>query len=251
MEIWMGRIIFANFHVRYTSQNPYTFGCKSHYVPPSILLEWFKTGKVRFPLEGATVYIDEAYMYMESRAPSKQSTEFTYMILQSRKLGANVVFCVQLTSSIDKRLKFLANYWILCNRVCLDGVHNDYHFEFMDNEGNTLNELYIREEAMKSTIYGLYDTQEIVTAAGEAEEAMTQEELGEAYTAIAPFFLKNRQRYAQWMREHVKPLVLQPQTTINQLQPVNQYVPTQARLQVQPAIMQVKRQLKPIVRQVA
>lgn len=190
METWMGRLIFANFHVKYVSP----WGNKSHYVPPSILLEWFKTGKVRFPLEGATVYMDEAYMYVESRSPNKQSNEFTYMIMQSRKMGANVIFACQLTSSLDKRLKFLANFWILCNRVCLDAVHNDYHFEFMDNEGNTLNELYIKEDGMKQTIYGLYDTQEIVTAAGEAEEAMSREELGEAYSAIAPFFLKNRQK---------------------------------------------------------
>jgi hypothetical protein len=63
----------------------------------------------------AVVVIDEAYLWMDSRTSvSKENRSISYLILQSRKRKFDVIWCAQLVSSVDKRLRESSETWIKC-----------------------------------------------------------------------------------------------------------------------------------------
>lgn len=70
-------------------------------------------------LSNALVVMDEAYLWLDSRrSASKSNIDVSYIVLQSRKRGFDIVHISQISSSVDLRLRQLSQMMVYADRVC-------------------------------------------------------------------------------------------------------------------------------------
>jgi hypothetical protein len=68
-------------------------------------------------MTNALVLIDEAYLWLDSRSSSsKVNKRVSYLVLQSRKRGFDILYAAQVKSSVDLRLRDLSELWVFCER---------------------------------------------------------------------------------------------------------------------------------------
>ena len=158
-----GKNIFANYKINFESSK----GNKPEKVDIGKLVTWLNNGKYHFQLHEALLILDEAYAGLDSRVSSSPFSRYiSYFLFQSRKLGYDIVFTCQLSSSVDKRLKNLCDLWIVAEQQAqyIDEentqVQEYFHYE-MVKEGKWLGEFTISLEEAKA-IFPFYATQEIV-----------------------------------------------------------------------------------------
>ena len=193
---------------RVTKQYHEMYG--QYYVPdPEVLI--MKTRRNLFP-RNSLVCIDEAYAWgldaretMTGASESRKSRlALTHAILQSRKAHFNIQHTEQLIKSIDNRLRFLTEIYVLMEGISyryIDGERVNVEFKLspFQNLGvwgfKQLPPLFIREPIFWA-LNSCYDTYEQITIEEEAliraegnsirKEAITpvdpKEDSGESFT---------------------------------------------------------------------
>lgn len=122
----------------------------SKYITPNDLL----TLKMAEDERGF-VLLDEAYVWYESRTSNDKKSKkipLTYRILQSRKLGYDVGYSVQLRSSIDLRLRFSTDI--------LFSAYKPFVFDVIDEDDYIRRAPFIFRNA--PDYYDLFNTKEVV-----------------------------------------------------------------------------------------
>lgn len=73
----------------------------------------------------ADIFLDEAYLYLESRTSTKSLNRvMSYVLFQSRKKGLNIFLTAQLASTIDLRFRKLADVVVICeNHISFFAFH--------------------------------------------------------------------------------------------------------------------------------
>src|SRR5574340_1021688 len=99
---------YANFHIKSPNDDR-----------PVALLDYAAFNGLAAQ-ENALVIIDEAYLWLDSRtSSSKTNRTVSYLILQSRKRGFDVLYTAQVKSSVDLRLRELSEIWVYCEKLGL------------------------------------------------------------------------------------------------------------------------------------
>lgn len=85
-------------------------------------------------LDKGNIFLDEAYTWLEARTSGNALNLLTsYLIYQQRKRSLDIYLTAQMFSSLDKRVRYLANIIILCeSRVNLK--KDDFHFIYQDKD---------------------------------------------------------------------------------------------------------------------
>lgn len=150
-DCWLdGWNIYSNLHSM-SDQREYhsSSGLKwSAYIEPKDLLSLkMDEGDKGF------VFLDEAYIWYESRMGDKDKTGLTYPLFQSRKLGFDIGYTVQLRSSIDKRLRNLTDVLFVAK------PYTRFTFRLMDEEDYTVKTINFRNPA---DYFELFNSKEVV-----------------------------------------------------------------------------------------
>ena len=91
-----GRRIFSNNHLNKDAFGPYTY----------FDIEYFLEHFADTEMEGATLLLDEAYIYLDARTSGgKLNKLFTYYTVQTRKRGVDMYVCTHHIDVLDKRLR--------------------------------------------------------------------------------------------------------------------------------------------------
>lgn len=91
-----GRKVFSNNHL-----NEKTFGTYTYFD-----VEYFLEHFADTEMEGATLLLDEAYIYLDARTSGgKLNKLFTYYTVQTRKRGVDMYVCTHHIDVLDKRLR--------------------------------------------------------------------------------------------------------------------------------------------------
>lgn len=110
-----GKIIYSNFHIN----------SKAVKYPKNLNLidEKFLKEYSNFKLYNCCVYLDEIYIYIDSRVSgsSKRNRIFSYFINQTRKRNVSLIYSAQLLNSVDLRLRRQTEIFILPKCIVLDG----------------------------------------------------------------------------------------------------------------------------------
>lgn len=114
--------------------------------------------------ESALVLITEIYGILDSRtSSSKRNRAFSYMIFQSRKNGMDIMADAQLLSSVDLRLRRLAELKVMC-RALPNSVHpRKFRYDIYKEELNGYKharQFLSMKQAEK--VFPFYDTKEII-----------------------------------------------------------------------------------------
>ena len=129
-EAEKGREVYANFDLtEYAKQKYPSIAAHWHYVEniPLFFRERLILASTKdFKPFQDMLLIDEGYVVFESR---ESMTPFvllmTRLIFLSRKLGFELFVSAQLSSSLDKRVRFLSEMWVLAEKQVLeDGTPN-------------------------------------------------------------------------------------------------------------------------------
>lgn len=105
------------------------------------------------------VVIDEAYLWLDSRrSMSKENVNVSYVVLQSRKRGFDVLYIAQVRSSVDLRLRELSEIWVYCEKRG-DGFH--YTVIWRGMNAKIMHEFLSKKAAEK--VFPYFDTREIVS----------------------------------------------------------------------------------------
>lgn len=112
-------------------------------------------------LSNALVIIDEAYLWLDSRrSSSKSNIDVSYLVLQSRKRGFDILYLAQVRSSVDLRLRDLSEMWVFAEKR-RDGFH------YTEAWRGTTPRLRDRKLSNKAAerLFPYFDTHEIVAPA--------------------------------------------------------------------------------------
>jgi ABC-type dipeptide/oligopeptide/nickel transport system ATPase component len=158
-----GKTVFANYHINYKTKD----GRSCQYIDIGKLAAWLTKEGRKFPPNSATLVIDESYLGLDARQSNSPFNRLmSYFIFQSRKLGFNLIYTAQLSSSVEKRLRNLTDTWILAenlfepNEVSGDIEENFYYTIVTPNTVNYFS--ITHETAMR--FFPLYHSSEIITA---------------------------------------------------------------------------------------
>jgi hypothetical protein len=137
----------SNYHI--TSPDPSR--------PVALLThEHFKTLE---NLTDALVIIDEAYLWLDSRrSASKANRDVSYLVLQSRKRGFDILYAAQVRSSVDLRLRDLSEMWVYCEKQ-----ENGFHYTEIWRSSTIpkIRERFL-PRASAEKVFPYFDTREIV-----------------------------------------------------------------------------------------
>ena len=113
--------------------------------------------------DNINLLIDEAYAWLESRVSSSTLNEYLSSILyHSRKALTDIYLTTPELSTIDKRFRKLADFFIFCeHRSNLDT--DDFHFLFYDKNNNSYGSITLLYSEAKE-YFKLYNTFEKVEA---------------------------------------------------------------------------------------
>ncbi len=165
-ELEEGKVVYATYHVHYKAH-----GHSVEYVDVGDLLTYFREQQTVFIPESASLMVDEGYLGTDSRqstsAANKLMTDF---VLQSRHFGLDLYFCVQLASTIDKRIRKLVNNRILAEKLFSNHYDDNgelvtqpyFKYTLVTDSGDYREMLLSFDQAKE--IYPMYDTMEIVEA---------------------------------------------------------------------------------------
>lgn len=104
------------------------------------------------------VVIDEAYLWLDSRrSTTKSNVDVSYVVLQSRKRGFDILYIAQVRSSVDLRLRELSEIWVYCEKRP-DGFH--YTVIWRGINAKLTSEFLSNKAAAK--VFPYFDTFEIV-----------------------------------------------------------------------------------------
>lgn len=107
----------------------------------------------------ALLIIDEAYIWLESRASSSLANRFwTYVLFQSRKRATDLVLTCQLFSTIDVRFREMVDRVIVAKRL---EAGFGYHI-YKPGQDRPVGRFLISNE-MAQKIYPYYDTMQLVS----------------------------------------------------------------------------------------
>lgn len=102
---------------------------------------------------------DELYVFIDSRlSGSKKNRIFSYFALQTRKRKVTLYFTSQFLDQVDKRLRRLVDYRIICSRVSLDPALFKYDVFNLQEFPPTMTTFYLQGEK----VWDLYSTDEII-----------------------------------------------------------------------------------------
>lgn len=116
-------------------------------------------------MQDALVVIDEAYLWLDSRTPSR-NRQLSYLVLQSRKRGFDILFTAQIKSSVDLRLRDQAEFWITCENKGYPHRLGPFHY-IIARRDTTIPRISEMElpSASAAKLLPYYDTREIVPIA--------------------------------------------------------------------------------------
>lgn len=137
------RSCFANYHIKSpNSKRPV------HLLTQE---EFHKLGS----FQDALVVLDEAYLWMDSRmSGTKRNREVSYLILQSRKRGFDIIYNAQAASSVDLRLRRFTQIAILAER-------RNAGFKYTTTYNGRLKETFLSDENA-GKVFPYFDTHEII-----------------------------------------------------------------------------------------
>lgn len=140
---------FANYHIE--SPNP----------GRQVTLLDYDAFKSLSGLKNALVIIDEAYLWLDSRmSSSRNNRNVSYLVLQSRKRGFDILYTAQIKSSVDLRLRELSDVWVYCEHI--KRAHKFIYTEVMRSAFiPRMREMDLAEKDAER-IYPYFDTREVV-----------------------------------------------------------------------------------------
>ncbi len=144
-----GMTVFSNIGLKFPHQ-------------PFTLNKFLEMTKDNNSMKNAVILIDEAHIWIDSRSSmSKRNKLISYLINQSRKRSIRILYTTQSFNLIEKRLRDRTDILTHCKKKTLNGV--DYIIQeslIGVNEPQTK----IRKRKLQAKpVYGLYDTDEIVS----------------------------------------------------------------------------------------
>jgi len=109
-------------------------------------------------LSDCLIIIDEAYLFADSRtSKSKENLILSWLTFQSRKKNCDILYCVQLFGSLDKRIRNLINFYVFC-----EYVENTYFkYVILDEHLIQINQFYLPYKTALM-FFRLYDTNQII-----------------------------------------------------------------------------------------
>jgi len=137
----MGRRIYANYHLNFPHEK----------LDLRDLLENLPQ------LNDVAIGADELYIVMDSRlSVSKRNRLLSYFALQTRKRNVTLYFTTQFLDQVDKRLRRLVDYRIMCERV------GESLFKYtvfnLQSFPPSMHQFYLLGER----VWHLYDTTELI-----------------------------------------------------------------------------------------
>jgi hypothetical protein len=159
-KINQDRFYFANYHFY-------------EYLKPLItyLNEPADLMKIKLPeLYSGVTNLDELYVWLESRGSGANSINkiLSHVAFQSGKSGFDILWSAQLSSSVDKRIRFLTDYFV----VALTPTQTAFRYAFVSSNKVTRFKL----NKIKATeFYPYYDTREKIMPL-EVEQEMAVKE---------------------------------------------------------------------------
>jgi hypothetical protein len=118
--------------------------------------------------ENASVFLDEAYTYLESRLSLSERNRFmSYTMFQSRKKDINIYLTAQLAITLDVRYRDLADIWVYAH----GNLNGKFAYTIIDK--NKRKRVNILLDGAK--YFDLYDTKEVI-ANDEQSDFFTKKE---------------------------------------------------------------------------
>jgi len=167
LELEDNKKVYSTYHIKYVASN----GNTAQFVDAGDLLTYFREQEESFIPNSSCLMVDEGYLGTDSRQSSSSANKLmTDFVLQSRHFGLDLYFCVQLASTIDKRIRKLIDARVLAEKLWRKTVGDDgneklepmFKYTYMSASGETGNLQFSNENV--SEIYPQYDHMEIVEA---------------------------------------------------------------------------------------
>ncbi len=159
-ELDAGKQVYSTYHLNYGSK-----GNKPFFVDVGDLFAWFQQQDKEFKPDTGTLLLDEGYLGIDSRMSGSAANRLlSHFAFQSRKLGLDLYVSAQLASSIDKRIRNLADAIILAEKYQVAMEDGTYQWEFKYTYANAdggSGELVLNEHQVQ-LFYPYYSTMEIV-----------------------------------------------------------------------------------------
>lgn len=160
-DLEQGKTVYTNFHLNLKSID------KKYHKQIKLLDNVFFENYKNFQLYDCSVYIDEAYIFFDSRmSQSKKNRIFSYFVCQTRKRTVNLVMSCQLFRSIDVRVRNQIELFIYPSCVkCDEGtiVRNDIYDANMHKKGKMI--------FKGDDYFNAYNTEEIIDFTEENEKS--------------------------------------------------------------------------------
>lgn len=126
---------------------------------------------LRQEYENCDIFLDEGYVYLESRiSNSFENRASTYILFQSRKKDVDIYITVQYFNSIDIRYRSMVNIVVFCQELS-----NCYKYIFYNRDLDKTIVKYVAKQIAKY-FYKFYDTYEIIQDKRMLEAIKTQDE---------------------------------------------------------------------------
>ena len=150
-----GRHVFANFHSTYKSKD----GRGIKFVDWPKLMIWLQKGN-KFPLNSATLLLDEAHKGIDSREwKSPVNKILSYFLFEARKLGLDIFYVTQVFMSMDKRVRRNTEFGI--QRIYdPNGDDTDFVYSWQNLRTFKIKRLVITLEEARRNLWPYYDTTE-------------------------------------------------------------------------------------------
>jgi hypothetical protein len=138
--------ILSNFEIKLPNYQP---------LEPATLMTWAG--------ETGTIFLDEAYTWLESRTSGKDTNLYwSYILNQSRKLNLWIYVSCQDSREIDVRFRRNAAYWVYCRRVKeIDKDGFQYAIMKLGHNECMINRFLPFEKAEKD-FFNLYNSWQVV-----------------------------------------------------------------------------------------
>jgi len=156
-QLGSGKSLFATMFAYFSHYNKIIANYKLNISNKEILP--FSQDLVLDPnLSDALIIIDEAYIEIDSRtASSKENLLLSWVTFQSRKKNCDIIYCVQLFKTIDKRIRSLIHYYVFCQNF-----DNYFRYTILDEQLVPINQLFL-PLSKAIFFFKMYDTNQLIS----------------------------------------------------------------------------------------
>lgn len=108
-----------------------------------------------FDLSDGVAVLDELHVEIDSRSFSR-NIEFTSFLLQTRKVGLDVLYTSQNINQVDMRLRNITDMLAICERIGLPGSAQASRIQLFDMSTMSRKSAFVLRHTPE--LYALYDT---------------------------------------------------------------------------------------------